>query len=119
MGEEKTTPAALAALAALPKMLKNGPLDDLKTIAAHIKVLPELASLLATIEARVESLDDEVKKMRQAVEGMGGSVDALPPKIDELEQDAAPVPPHGQRFGSNASRAGRDHRRGPEAPESR
>lgn len=110
MGEEKTTPAGLAALAALPKMLKNGPLDDLKTIAAHIKVLPELASLLASIEARVESLDDEVKKMRQAVEGMGGSVDALPPKIDELSKTLHPF----RRMGSAFSRSNAD---GPVAPD--
>ncbi len=101
MGEEKSTPAGLAALAALPKMLKNGPLDDLKTIAAHIKVLPELARLLATIEAKVESLDEEVKKMRQAVEGMGGSVDALPPKIDELSKTLHPF----RRMGSAFSRS--------------
>jgi hypothetical protein len=104
MGEEKSIPAGLAALAALPKMLKNGPLDDLKTIAAHIKVLPELADLLATIEARVESLDDEVKKMRQAVEGMSGSVDALPPKIDELGHTLHPL----RRMGSRFSRADGD-----------
>ena len=82
-------------------MLKSGPLDDLKTIAAHIKVLPELASLLATIEAKVESLDEEVKKMRQAVEGMGGSVDALPPKIDELSKTLHPF----RRMGSAFSRS--------------
>ena len=101
MGEEKTTPAGLAALAALPKMLKNGPIDDLKTIARHIQVLPELASLLAAIEAKVESLDDEVKKMRQAVEAMGGSVEALPPKIDERGHTLHPL----RRMGSKFNRA--------------
>lgn len=83
----------------LPKFLKEGPLDDLRTIAQHIKVLPELARLLATIEVKVESLDDEVKKMRQAVEAMGGSVEALPPKIDELGHTLRPMRRMGRRFG--------------------
>jgi hypothetical protein len=85
----------------LPKFLKEGPLDDLRTIAQHIKVLPELARLLATIEVKVESLDDEVKKMRQAVEGMSGSVDALPPKIDELGHTLHPLRRMGSRFTKN------------------
>jgi len=29
-----------AAMGGLPKMLRNGPIDDLKTIARHIQVLP-------------------------------------------------------------------------------
>ena len=98
MGEEKTTARGLAALAALPNLLKSGPLDDLRSIAQGMQVLPELARLLATIEVKVESLDDEVKKMRQAVEAMGGDVGELPPKIDELGHTLHPLRRMGSRF---------------------
>lgn len=101
MGEQKSTARGLAALAALPNMLKNGPLDDLKSIAQGMQVLPELARLLATIEVKVESLDLEVKKMRQAVESMGGDVEELPPKIDDLSKTLHPFRRMGSRFGKD------------------
>lgn len=82
----------------LPKFLKQGPLDDLRSIAQGMQVLPELARILAEIDVRVQSLDEEVKKMRQAVESMGGSVEQLPPKIDELGQTLHPLRRMGSRF---------------------
>ena len=100
MGEEKTTARGLAALAALPNLLKSGPLDDLRSIAQGMQVLPELARLLATIEVKVESLDEEVKKMRQAVESMGGDVGELPPKIEDLSKTLHPFRRMGNRFGN-------------------
>lgn len=105
MGEEKSISAALSALASLPKTLKNGPLDDLRSIAEGMQVLPELARVLAEIDVRVQSLDEEVKKMRQAVEAMGGSVEELPPKLDDLGHTLRPLRRMGRRFGRHDAEA--------------
>lgn len=107
MGEERSNSAGLAALSALPKMLKNGPLEDLRSIAKGMQVLPELARILREIDVRVQSLDDEVRKMRQAVEAMGGDVKELPPKIEDLGQTLHPLRRMGSRF-SRAPEAGDD-----------
>jgi hypothetical protein len=55
-----------------------------------MSVLPELARILSTIETRVEKVEDDVAKMRRAVESMGGDVGALPQRLDEL-QDSIPL----------------------------
>ena len=80
---------AKAALAALPRML-NGARGDIRTIAEGMAVLPELARILATIDQRVAKIEDEMVKMRRAVESMGGDVGALPGRLDEL-QDSIPL----------------------------
>ena len=85
-------------MAGLPKFLREGPLDDLRSIAQGMQVLPELARILREIDVRVQSLDEEVKKMRQAVEAMGGSVEELPPKLDELGTTLRPMRRMGKRF---------------------
>ena len=58
---------------------------DLRTIAEGMAVLPQLLSSLHGIQARVDSLDDEVKRMRSAVDGMGGDVGELRDGIERLE----------------------------------
>lgn len=98
--ELKENGGPMAALAALPRLL-NGPLDDVRTIAKGMQVLPELARILATIETRVDHLDEEVVKMRKAVESMTGNVDELPERLDEVSRALHPL----QRFGR---RRGRD-----------
>ena len=60
-------------LAYVPRLL-IGLLDDVRTIATSVTVLPEVARSLATIEARVTSMDEEVRRMRQGVDGLGGGV---------------------------------------------
>ncbi len=84
-------------LAYVPNLLL-GALEDLRTIAASVVVLPELARTLGSIEGRVNSLDDEVKKMRAAVESMGGDVgdmkDSVAPlesSLEELERAVHPI----------------------------
>jgi hypothetical protein len=76
---------AFEVLSSLPRLLGKA-LDDLGTIAHHIRQLPELARLLAEIDRGVESLDAEVRKMRRAVESMGGDVEGLSPKLDDLQR---------------------------------
>jgi hypothetical protein len=70
----------------LPRLL-GGALTDLRTIAEHMATLPKLLVSLNSIDERVASLDDEVKKMRAAVEGMGGEVSELNTGFDRLESD--------------------------------
>jgi hypothetical protein len=87
--ENGSVAGPMAAIAALPGLL-GGALEDIRTIAKGMSVLPELARILGTIEARVERLDDEVMKMRRAVESMGADVGTLPARLGEL-QDSIPL----------------------------
>ncbi len=74
------------ALAYLPR-LAVGALEDLRSIARSVSVLPEIGRALGTIQQRVESLDDEVRRMRQAVERIDGDVLAMQDSLkDELSQ---------------------------------
>ena len=71
-------------LLTIPRLL-GGALNDLRTIADGMAVLPRMLSTLHGIQARVDSLDDEVKRMRAAVDGMGGDVGELREGIERLE----------------------------------
>ena len=68
----------------IPRLL-GGALNDLRTIAEGMATLPKLLLSLDRIGTRVDSLDDEVKKMRAAVESMGGDVAGLEQSISRLE----------------------------------
>jgi hypothetical protein len=68
----------------IPRLL-GGALTDLRTIAEGMATLPKLLVSLQGIGERVDSLDDEVKKMRSAVESMGGDVSELEQGIGRLE----------------------------------
>jgi hypothetical protein len=70
----------------IPRLL-GGALTDLRTIAEGMATLPKLLTSLQGIGERVDSLDEEVKRMRAAVEAMGGDV-------TELQQGIARVEPH-------------------------
>jgi hypothetical protein len=71
-------------LMTIPRLL-GGALNDLRTIADGMAVLPRLLTALNGIQAKVDSLDDEVRRMRAAVEGMGGDVGELRDGIERLE----------------------------------
>lgn len=71
-------------LLTIPRLL-GGALNDLRTIAEGMAVLPRMLSTLHGIQAKVDSLDDEVKRMRAAVDGMGGDVGELRDGIERLE----------------------------------
>jgi hypothetical protein len=80
-------------LAALPRMLSTA-IEDVRTIARGMQVLPELAKNLAAIERSAAHMDDEVTKMRAAVESMGKDVEALEPSLEaKLEEvkDSMPL----------------------------
>ena len=71
-------------LMTIPRLL-GGALNDLRTIADGMAVLPRLLTTLNGIQTKVDSLDDEVRRMRSAVEGMGGDVGELREGIERLE----------------------------------
>ena len=73
-------------------------IEDVRTIARGMGVLPELARSLVAIEARVERLDDEVRRMRKAVESMSGEVETLPGRLDDLQHSLSPMRRIGRRF---------------------
>src|SRR5688572_157985 len=73
-------------LAYVPRLL-IGLLDDVRTIATSVTVLPEVARSLSVIEARVTSMDDEVRKMRRGVDALGGDVDGLRQTMEPLESE--------------------------------
>ena len=68
----------------VPRMLA-GALNDIRTIAEGMATLPKLLVSLDGILARVDSLDEEVKQMRAAVEAMGGDVTVLGESMERLE----------------------------------
>lgn len=68
----------------VPRLLM-GALDDLRTIAQSVSYLPELAQTLGSIQGRVETLDDEVRRMRAAVESMRGDVTEMKDSVRPLE----------------------------------
>jgi hypothetical protein len=84
VGDERAVALRAPDLMTIPRLL-GGALNDLRTIAEGMAVLPQLLSTLNGIQARVDSLDDEVKRMRATVEGMGGDVGELRDGIERLE----------------------------------
>ena len=79
----------LSGLIGLSRLLK-GPIGDIRKIAEGMQYLPELAKSLADIRVAVQSIDDEVRKMRRGVDSMGADVELLAPQLSEL-QDSIPL----------------------------
>ena len=73
-------------LAYVPRLL-IGLLDDVRTIATSVTILPEVARTLSQIEARVTSMDEEVRKMRRGVDALGGDVGGLRETMEPLESE--------------------------------
>lgn len=87
--------------------LLAGALGDIRRIAEGMAVLPKLVESLDAIQGRVERLDQEVREMRAAVEGMGGNVthlragiERLEPHLEDVSRAARPL----RRLGERASR---------------
>lgn len=102
----------------IPRLL-GGALTDLRSIAEGIAVLPKLLLSLEVIQTRVESLDDEVKQMRTAVEGMGGDVSELQQGIERLEphlEDVSRVAHPLKRIGNRTRRRPLEPGSGPLPP---
>ena len=90
----------------IPRLL-GGALADLRSIAEGVAVLPRLLVSLEGIQSKVESLDDEVRQMRAAVEGMGGDVSQLQQGIERLEphlEDVSKVAHPLRRIGERTRR---------------
>jgi hypothetical protein len=90
----------------IPRLI-GGALADIRTIAEGMATLPKLLLSLDGIGARVDSLDDEVKKMRAAVESMGGDVSGLEASIARLEphlEDVSRVAHPLRRIGNRTRR---------------
>jgi hypothetical protein len=68
----------------VPRLL-GGALSDIRAIAEGMAVLPKLLVTLGDIRGEVETLSEEVTRMRAAVEGMGGDVGELRGGMDRLE----------------------------------
>jgi hypothetical protein len=62
-------------------------LQDLRTIADGIRILPELLSELASIRAHVESMEDEVGRMRRGVDRLDGEVVAMRESMESELRD--------------------------------
>jgi hypothetical protein len=92
----------------VPRLLGQA-LTDLRTIAEGMATLPKLLVSLDGIRERVNSLDDEVKQMRAAVEAMGGDVNVLGESIERLEphlEDVSRVAHPLRRLNAARRRAG-------------
>ena len=90
----------------IPRLI-GGALADIRTIAEGMATLPKLLVSLDGIRERVDSLDDEVKKMRAAVESMGGDVSGLEESIGRLEphlEDVSRVAHPLRRLGNRTRR---------------
>ncbi len=90
----------------VPRLL-GGMITDIRTIAEGMAVLPKLLTTLGGIQERVDSLDDEVRKMRAAVESMGGDIGDLKQGIGRLEphlEDVSRVAHPLRRIGGYRSR---------------
>jgi hypothetical protein len=90
----------------IPRLI-GGALADIRTIAEHMATLPKLLVSLDGIRTKVDSLDDEVKRMRAAVESMGGDVSGLEQSISRLEphlEDVSRVAHPLRRLGDRTRR---------------
>jgi uncharacterized protein (DUF3084 family) len=102
---------------ALPQAL-GGLVGDIRRIAEQMQemveavaVLPRVSQTLAAIQARVDTLDEEVKGMHAAVEAMRGDVTELrggiervEPHLEEFTRIAHPL----RRITDRARRRGRE-----------
>ena len=84
--------------------LLGGALSDIRRIADGMAALPKLVESLDAIQRRVERLDDEVREMRDAVDGMGGDVthlragiERLEPHLEDVSRAARPLRRLGER----------------------
>jgi hypothetical protein len=96
----------------IPRLV-GGMLNDIRTIADGMSMLPRLLDALNAIEARVETLDQEVRVMRARVDSMGGDVTELragierfEPHLEEVNRFVHPL----RRIGDRARGRGRTPR---------
>ena len=83
-----------------------GALEDLRSIADSVRVLPEVARSLGAIEQSVDSMDREVKLMRRGVDRLDADVikvvdgvDPLDAKLEDLRLTLRPLSRATARLG--------------------
>ena len=81
---------AIDTLGYLPRLVA-GALEDLKTIAESVRVLPDVAKTLSSIERETAAMSSEVKLMRQGVDRLGGKVDNLDGDLVKVVAGVAPL----------------------------
>ena len=81
---------AIDALGYVPRVVA-GALEDLRTIADSVRVLPQVALTLASIERETAEMSSEVKLMRQGVDRLGEKVDGLDGDIVKVVAGVAPL----------------------------
>jgi hypothetical protein len=74
----------------VPRLLGNA-LGDIRTIAEGMATLPKLLFTLEGIQEEVKQLNDEVHRMRAAVESMGGDVGELRGGMDDVTRLTHPL----------------------------
>jgi predicted nucleic acid-binding Zn-ribbon protein len=82
----------------------SGALTDLRTIAELMQYLPALEDRLAAIETKLQSVDDEVTRMRKAVESIDGKVVMLDADLSERLDDVRRALHPLERFGRRGRR---------------
>jgi hypothetical protein len=95
----------------LPRLI-GGVLTDIRAIAEGMAVLPALLTTLQGIERKVETLDEEVRRMRAGVDGMEGDVDSMKASLERVEPHLEGVSRITRPLRSLNDRA---RRRGPDA----
>lgn len=102
---EPTHGWAVDTLGYVPRLVV-GALGDLRSIAESVRVLPEVARSLNAIEASVDSMDREVRLMRQGVDRLDTDVikvvegvDPLDEKLDDLRRTLRPLSRVSGRLG--------------------
>lgn len=94
----------------LPRLI-GGVLTDIRSIAEGMAVLPALLTTLQGIERRVDTLHDEVHKMRTGVDGMSGDVDSMKASLERVEphlEDVSRITHPLRRLNDRARRRGPD-----------
>lgn len=89
--------ALISPLVGAPRNL-GAALEDLRSIAEGVQVLPQVLESLLQIEKHVTSLDEEVIIMRRAVEGLGTKVEGLGGSIEHLGDGIKDVGAHVDRL---------------------
>jgi hypothetical protein len=86
---EQQPPGRLASINPLIQLGRLLPtaLQDLRTIADGIRILPQLLGELAAIRVRVQTMDDEVRQMRQGVDRLDGEVVAMRESLESELRD--------------------------------
>jgi hypothetical protein len=69
----------------------GGAIEDVRTIAEGMRLIPELVRVLTSIEEHVISMDREVSRMRNGVDGLGLQIKNLEVAFDQVVTPLAEI----------------------------